>query len=273
MLFPVGVKEYSLSEGYHHYFEVVPAVNEELKRENYRLRHEVYCRDLGWEAQHRDGIERDEYDRHSIHCLVRAIATGMYVGCARIVLARPDDPASPLPFETACAAVLDRSLYDPAKVDRSKIAEISRLAILGHYRRRRREAQKPFSIAATFGEGEDLRLPYLPLGLYLALIAIARRQGIATLYVLIEPRLAATIMRLGVNLRRIGGAVHHRGTRIPAEMDVEHIVAGMEPFVRRLYERIADEVGRGLAAAALPAGGGRQYPFLYRDGGPEKQKG
>ena len=65
----------SFSDGYKKYFEVVPAISEELKRHNFRLRHEVYCRDLGFEPENAEGIEHDRFDRHSAHCLIRSRAS------------------------------------------------------------------------------------------------------------------------------------------------------------------------------------------------------
>lgn len=245
-MFPAGLTTLSFSEGFRKYFEVLPALTEELKRENYRLRHEVYCRDLGFENERPDGLETDKYDRHSLHCLMRAVESEIYVGCARIVLADPEDKHRPLPFEEACAQTLDRSLIDPARCDRSKIAEISRLAVLGRYRRRKGETKQPFVLDDNLGEGERLRLPYLTLGLYLGLIAMARVRGIETLFVLTEPRLAAAITRLGVNLQQIGGPIEHRGTRIPSVMIVEHIINGMNAYVRPFFDVIAAEIEAGM---------------------------
>lgn len=245
-MFPSGLTTLSFSEGYKKYFEVIPALTEALKRENYHLRHEVYCRDLGFEPERSDEIEVDEYDSHSLHCLIRAVSSQIYVGCARIVLADPEDIRRPLPFEEACASTLDRSIIDPARCDRRKIAEISRLAVLGRYRRRRGETNKPFSLDDNLGEGERLRLPYLTLGLYLGLIALARHQGIETLFVLTEPRLAAGISRLGVDVQQIGGPIEHRGMRIPSMMNVKRIIKGMNPYVRPFFNVISAEIEAGM---------------------------
>jgi len=246
----------SFSEGHHRYFEVVPAVTEEYRRENYRLRHQVYCRDLGWEPVRDDGMESDDFDAHSLHCLIRSVSANLYLGCARIVLAHPDDRRRALPFENACAGTLDRSQINPAQYDRSKIAEVSRVAVLGHYRRRKEDQETPFTLRDKFADGERLRLPYLPLGLYLGLIAIARKNGIETLFVLTEPRLAASITRLGVNVKPIGGAIEHRGVRIPHVMCVEDIIDGMNPYLRRFYDSISDEISAAIASSNVVGGPG-----------------
>ena len=240
----------SFSEAYRQYFEVVPAVTTALQRENFRLRHEVYCRDLGFEPVREDGLETDAYDQHSLHCLIRALASGSFVGCARIVLNNPQNPSQPLPFEAACAEALDRRIVDPARMDRSKIAEISRLAILGRYRRRKGEASRPFALETHAEEGRQLRLPYLPVALYLALLALARQQDIETLFVLTEPRLASSINRLGGELIPIGSPVEHRGTRVPSMMNVGTTIAGMNSYVRSFFEMIAEEVAIGSNVAS-----------------------
>lgn len=246
---PTGVKIASFAEGYRKYFEIVPAINDQLKWHNYNIRHEVYCRELAFEPIRADQIETDEYDAHSIHCLVRAVATHMFVGCSRIVIADPSNPDAPLPFEKTCADVLNRSIVDPSRMDRSKIGEISRLAVIGQYRRRKGEMTQPFSISDDFGDSDRIRLPYMTLGLYLAMIALAQWKGIDTLFMLTDPSLATSIARLGVEMHQIGTPIEHRGTRVPSALFIEEIITNMDPRVRPFFDTINEEVNRAIAAA------------------------
>ena len=62
-----------LREGFRSRFEVVPAVSEGLVEEVYRLRHRVYCEELGFEAVRPEAQERDDYDGHAVHLLLRKI--------------------------------------------------------------------------------------------------------------------------------------------------------------------------------------------------------
>jgi N-acyl amino acid synthase of PEP-CTERM/exosortase system len=57
------------------YFEVVPALTEGLVKEAQKIRHEVYCKELGWEPENRDGLEKDSYDAYSLHCLLKSVKT------------------------------------------------------------------------------------------------------------------------------------------------------------------------------------------------------
>jgi len=92
------------------------------------------------------------------------------------------------------------------------------------------------------------RFPYLQVGLYLGAIALAKRLGIETLFVLTEPRLANHFARLGVKIRQIGGPVEHRGERVPSMMSVTAIEANLPRPVRPLYEMISDTIRTGVEA-------------------------
>jgi len=239
----------NLGAGFKKYFEVVPALSEELRDECYRIRHDVYCAELGYEPVRADRRERDDYDAHSLHCLIRSVRNGEYVGCTRLVLTRPGDPHYLLPVERACAKTIDRSIADPQQMPRHTIAEIGRLAVIASYRNRHGEQKSPAPISEqSFGTPERPRFPYLTIGLYLGTIALAREHNIATLFVLTEPRLQHHFARLGVNIRQIGSPVEHRGTRVPSMMTVAGIVDGLNFVMRPLYEVVAAEVKQGVHA-------------------------
>lgn len=239
----------NLGVGFRKYFVALPALTDELKRAAYRIRHEVYCEDLSYEPLRPDGLETDAYDAHATHCLLKGANDERFVGCIRLVFARPDDPAQPLPFERLCADALDRGIVNPARLPRATIAEVSRLAVIRQYRRRRGEAARPGDInESDFGTPDRPRFPYIPVGLYLGMMAQARRHGIETLFVLTEPRLASHLARLGVRLQRIGGAIEHRGMRVPSLIRVNQVIDGFGPFVRPLFDLIAADIDAAYRA-------------------------
>jgi N-acyl amino acid synthase of PEP-CTERM/exosortase system len=245
----------NLGVGFKKYFEIVPALNDELREHVYRIRHEVYCEELKYEPARPDRREIDEYDRHSLHCLIRSVANGAYVGCTRLVLARPEDPHYPLPLEKTCAATIDRSLLDPRVLPRRMVAEISRLAVIARYRSRKGEHKSAAPLNdASFGTPDRPRFPYLTLGLYLATVELARQHGISTLLLLTEPRLATQLKRLRVQIRQIGGPVDHRGTRIPSLINVASVIDGLNFLLRPLYEVIAEQVRVGVESQRAKKG-------------------
>jgi N-acyl amino acid synthase of PEP-CTERM/exosortase system len=242
----------NLGAGFSRYFAAQPAVTDELRRVAYRIRHDVYCRELGYEPVRPDGLETDAYDAHAAHCLVRSKADQDFIGCIRIVFTRPDDAYQPLPVERLCADTIDRRIVDPARLPRDTIAEVSRLAVVSRYRRRRGESARPGGIdECDFGTPERPRFPYLTAGLYLAMMAQARRHGIETLFFLTELRLVRQLTRLGVRLQRIGGAVEHRGQRVPSLLCVDEVIEGFGPLVRPFYEVVEREIDAGYRERGL----------------------
>lgn len=239
--------------GFRQYFRLLEADTAALQGDVFRVRHEVYCEELGFEPPREDHMERDEYDAHSLHCLLRRItADEEPVGCARLVLTRPGDPDYPLPFERTCATALDRSIIDPARLPREDVAEISRLAVRPAFRRRKGEEKQSVSLQQVdFGSKEQPRFPYIPISLYLGAVALAKRRGINTLFILTEPRLAAHFTQLGVEVKQIGTPVSHRGIRIPSVMHVDEIERNMRRILRPMWKVVNEELERGAADKSL----------------------
>lgn len=238
---------FDLGNAFKQYFEIIPAFSETLKDEVYRVRHQVYCEDLKFEPERPDRREIDEHDPYSLHFLMRSVQTHEFVGCARIVRPRPEDPNYPLPFENTCAAILNRSIVDPAKLARHRIAEVSRLAVIARYRRRKGEATSAISISdEAFGTPKLPRFPYIPIGLYLSTFELARLNEIETLFILTEERLASHFSKLGFSVQFIGDPVEHHGERIPSMMSVSTTIRNMRSNLRSLYRVISADIERGI---------------------------
>ena len=100
---PVG-DQTTLSDHFHRYLEGELAVNDSQRRDAHQLRYEVYCMEHGYEdpARFTDGLEKDEFDRHSVHSLVRHRSSGMAAGVVRLILPNPLNTESLLPIEQSC---------------------------------------------------------------------------------------------------------------------------------------------------------------------------
>lgn len=235
-----------LGHRFEELFEFALALDAPSLEEVYRIRHDVYCRELGWEPVRPDGMEMDEYDRHAIHCLLRKRPTGELVGCSRLVLARPEDPSFPLPFEQSCRDAIHRDVFDPALLPRRDVAEVSRLAVMSDFRNRQGEADKPVAVGAQDFEarGGQPRFPFIPMSLYLGAAAAAHRLHVENVFVLTEPRLASHFQRIGFDIRPIGDEIEHRGVRVPSVLSTSKVVAQLRPLIKPLYlviERLVDQ--------------------------------
>lgn len=233
------------------YFAVVPAVTEELVKEAQKIRHEVYCKELGWEPVTPDGLEQDPYDSHSLHCLLKSVKTGRYIGCIRLILPSHAEQVPLLPFQKACVTGLKSGHPDPAELSSDTAAEVSRLAIIADYRRRKNEQGCPVAINDSDYSTDDRRkFPYIPVGLYLGMLHMAFIQGIHNLYFLTEPHLAKHFSRLGGKLEPVGAGIDHRGMRIPYRMNVRQVLRGIHLLIRPLKKVIEKEISEQMPSAA-----------------------
>lgn len=239
---------FNLGKGFREHFRIDAALDNTLREDVYRIRHEVYCEELRFEPERADRREIDTFDAHSLHCLLRRVAEPhTLVGCARLVLTDPKDPDAPLPFERTCAGALDPRIVDTAALRRDRIAEVSRLAVRAPFRRRKGEDRVAASISnEDFGSATQPRFPYIPIGLYLGAISLAVHKDIETLFVLTEPRLASHFSKLGVDIRQIGAPISHRGVRVPSMMDVNSIIRNMRSLMRPFWRAVHEEIGRGF---------------------------
>lgn len=240
-----------LHRHFKNYFKVVPAVNQALVVEAQRIRHQVYCEELGWEPVNADGIERDIYDDNALHCLLMSVRSGRYIGSVRVVLPRAGDVSQSLPLQELCTGTLYPGYPDFDQMLKGEIAEVSRLAIISDFRRRKNEAETPVSISLPENVNKQgrRRFPYIPVGLYIGMLELAAFYGIKDLYMLTEPMLAAHFSALGGNLEPIGKTIAHRGKRRPYTMNVDTVLKDANLFLRPLIWTIRKDVRGALSQA------------------------
>lgn len=192
-------------------FDVVVADTADLRAATFALRHEVYCREHGFEPVRADGLERDAYDDRAHHYLLAHVPTGTWAGCVRVV------PGPDLPYETVFADLP----VDLAAVPRG---EISRLTIAREFRRR--PEHRP------------------PAMVHAALIALASvvENGMDDAVCLMEPRLAARLETCGIRLPKVSGLVRHRGDRALFHLDPVRTCHELRPELRETLAEIRARV-------------------------------
>ena len=238
----------NLGNSFKKYFEIVPALSETLKNEAFRVRHDVYCKDLKFESEQTNELETDENDAQSLHLLIRNITTDEFIGCTRIVLPSHDNPKLLLPIEKICADTIDQSILESFELTRTNVAEVSRLAVISRYRRRKSDPIKsPVSISKEdYGSANQPRFPYIPIGLFMGTIELARLNGIDYIFILTERRLADHFKKLGANLQFIGGPVEHRGKRLPSILNINETIKEMRFIFRPLFKTIKADIKKNL---------------------------
>jgi N-acyl amino acid synthase of PEP-CTERM/exosortase system len=228
------------------YFHVVTANSGPMLEEVFRLRHQVYCEELGFEPQRASRLEHDEYDKRSIHCLLFHKASKTYIGCSRLILADSNEPEAPFPFELTCGKSLRWSFDSSAGTGRERYGEISRLAIIATFRRfPRNEVAVADGGSEDFYDGDEDEkhlFPTISLGLYLAMTAIVLNQGLKGVFAMMEPRLARRLRRLGILFEQVGEAVEHHGLRGPFLIHSDSILNTLKPDCRALLGKIQNSL-------------------------------
>ncbi|MCP3867072.1 MAG: PEP-CTERM/exosortase system-associated acyltransferase [Gammaproteobacteria bacterium] len=242
------MKKNDLVGPYRDYFKLIPADTDELRKEVFRIRYNVYCEDLSWEDSSRfpDKLESDEFDRHSRHCLLLHRSTGLYAGCVRLVLANSDITRSAIPLQQHCSAALNPEILDIESLPRPSFGEISRLAILNQYRRRVGEkltndglGSELFSIQQT----EKRRFPHIALGLYLGAASVGITNGLNAVLAMMQPRLARHLrLTAGIHFQQVGDVLDYHGPRAPFYITRAGLLDRLRPELVTLLEAIEEDL-------------------------------
>ena len=215
-----------LIAAFNEYFELVHADTDELRKQVYILRFQVYVLETGFEREE-DCIcvdiegngklcwEEDEFDARSDHYLVRHRRTGTYAATARLILPDQASLDSPFPVELHCD--LERPVAELPI--RARLGEISRFAVSKVFKRRIGEVGSLAGVSENvdmyFEEHERRVLPHISLGLFAAVMRMAHAHGITHCYAVMEPALLRLLGRFGVIFNRIGPDVDYHGNRTP----------------------------------------------------------
>ncbi len=229
-----------LSASFHDYFEVLVADSQSLKDEVFRIRYEVYCRELAYEEASRfpDRRERDEFDALAHHCLLRHRSSGEYAGCVRLIAKDALDATVLLPFEKYCWPSLDSSLMHELRARGAHYGEISRLAVPALFRRRKGEQNSPIADTEDQQQGDKRHSPHIALGLYLAATAIGLDAGLDGVFAMMEPRLARHLKRFGIQFQQAGAVMDYHGDRAAFYISRDELFEGLHPEIESLLDSI-----------------------------------
>lgn len=237
---------------FYHYFEMIPVDTEELKREVYKLRYQVYCLETGFETvdnckqeMDADGhpvyLEVDEFDERSVHCLILHKASNLYAATTRLILPSPDDVDAPFPIEVHCQ--LNERIT--GQEHRAQLGETSRYAISRDFKRRAGEAGTLAGVSDKTilrqDDGQRKSLPHLSMALVACLMRATRRNGIAYWYAVMEPALFRMLRRYGIFFREIGPGTDYHGLRVPCLINVDEMVASIAKTNRPVWELVTND--------------------------------
>lgn len=213
------------------YFELVIADTPELLHEVYRIRYQVLCveeRLPGFDVSlYADGIEKDSYDRHSVHLLLRYRATGIFIGTARLILRDPLDPEKPFPVELYTQ--FDPALCDVDKLGRQYTAEISRFVVIGQFNQRRAERRniETRKNDSSSAKNDRRTTPHLVLVLMAGVFLLSVKYNICNWVSSMYPALNRLLSFYGLDFNAVGPLVNHHGLRKPYFIKIADVMDRM----------------------------------------------
>lgn len=220
------------------------AEDAETRRRIFRLRYDIYCEELGYEApaDPRHHLEFDAHDERAILCLIEHKDSGLAAGCMRLVLpdAGPDARDCRLPLQEHGAGSLTHASLHPARLSREQVCEISRLAISPLFRKHSTtdEIDSLVRQRHAFSAAERETFPLIVIGLFLAtyaLLGLARRPHA---FAMMEPRLPRLLRMSGFHFTRVGETIEFHGRRNAFYIDQRRVEAEMNRDLMPLYRHI-----------------------------------
>lgn len=215
-------------DSFNKYFEMVPAISDELKNEVYKLRYQVYCTEtqfLNFE-HYPEGLEFDEFDQQSVHYLIRHRKSGDFAATTRLILPDANNPEKLFPVEIHCK--IDNGAVMQG-LNRSYLGEISRFCVSKDFKKRKNEAYTLAGVNVNwcpdyFTLGERRSFPHIAIALIACFIKASYENDIHYLFACMEPSFFRFVSPLGINLTKIGPLVDYHGERWPAAIKIADLL-------------------------------------------------
>lgn len=243
-----------LFERFRNEFRFQLADTPALRRRVFRLRHDVYCRELGYEKATDPAarLEYDAFDDKAILCLLSHNDSRRDAGCLRLVLPRPAGTAGAvrLPLQDYAGQSLTHPDLHPGQLPHGAICEISRLAIAPAFR------QRP-AVARPFTEAQRRTFPAILVGLFLASTALVGLTGRPHVFAMMEARLPRLLARSGLHFTQVGQTIDFHGRRSAYYIDQrcaeQEMVDALAPLYRHIQQTLAPRLSSTLPEARLTA--------------------
>jgi len=214
------------------------------KEVSFKIRHDVFATELGLEPENSLKLETNHSDDYAVHCLMTMKRS--HLPCGTIRLVAPYHNNQLLPIVEYCSESITNMAYHPENFPINEVCEISRLAIPAAFRRRSYDTKGDASAVRITDLGvteKQVRMfPFISVALYLCVTAIGLSTGKRHFYVMAEPALARSMLKIGIELKQIGDVVEYHGKRAAYYINSDIFFAKVKrPFiwlVRRMIKQL-----------------------------------
>lgn len=170
----------------------------------FRLRYRIYCEEFEYieKDKFQEKMEMDEYDSHSVHFLIRDKQARL-VATTRLILSS----SVGFPLEKNF-----KLYFDPKKIHRNQVAEISRLIVVPEFRKQT-----------------------LMLLLIRGMFHYVRVNGINYVYSVMDESLTPRLIKMGFPFHQIGNTAPYQGMTTPYILDVNEFIKILKEKNRVLW--------------------------------------
>ena len=243
--------EKTLSEHFYEYFSIGIANTSNLKKAVYKLRYDVYNRELGYEKNCPIDNEQDDFDTYSTHAIIQHKASGLYAGCVRLVTPPKINPKAKLPFEIHCSKSFDpRKLELLKEGDNVKVGEVSRLTVLSNFRLRKSDSKTPDGISTEYRSLETSKegmryFPFIAIALFFAGASMLKHKNNKYGFVMMEERLARLLRHSEINFIQLGETLDYHGQRALFYIETASI-APLNSELKEFYQSIDKQLAPNI---------------------------
>ena len=167
------------------------------RREAFRVRHQVYCVERGYEPGAGD-IETDEFDANARHVLLRHRASGEVVGTVRLVLPKMSRLRDSFPMQRVC----DASAFSHLPLHTT--GEVSR-----------------FALSKDRRHGMEAAGCLMRLALVQGLVRASDEAGLTHWCAIMERSLLRLLRTTAIHFQPAGPMVEYHGMRQPATCELD----------------------------------------------------
>lgn len=217
-----------LIHDFDHAFVLDTVCSEALLRQTYRLRYQVYCKELSFENpdQFPNEEEKDRWDERSHTLAVLDRETGVVAGSLRLITSTL--PTENFPFEELCGTLTPNYCSFP----RNGMTEVSRLTVAPEYRGSRGSSR--------------MAPPFVPTSLFLAGAAFALCLELHHLYAVMDSRLEGLLASCGIRFQPISPFFDYKGQRAVFYIHSPSIPLGLSDASRTLFEHFVQRIAASL---------------------------
>lgn len=224
-------------------YSVVPAEDDELLEETFRLRYQVYCIENKFEkpSEKSHQLETDEFDNNSVHSIIKYNMSGLSLGSVRMILPNRMDYKRSFPIQQICnhSIFTDKklfSVYNPIEISRFCLSKSLRAMA----KPCKHNCIKLTSSDATFSL--PLLNQYGPiLGLIRGLVQMSIEYHVTHWFAIMEPSLIRLLAKLGIYFKPIGTLINYHGMRQPCYIELSELLRRVHTDQLHVWEVITDK--------------------------------